>query len=57
MQLIQGVFQPVMTVDDVEADPESGYFKLKASGGGFLAKMLGLGTTATVTVDANGFRL
>lgn len=57
MQLIQGVFQPVMDVEDVEADPDGGYFKLKASGGGFLAKMFGLGTTATVTIDANGFRL
>ncbi len=53
--MMQTMFQPMMDVEKVTADDER--FRLKATGGGFLAKMLGMGTKATVTADASGFRL
>ncbi|WP_439626717.1 hypothetical protein [Gemmata sp.] len=57
MHLMQSVFQPLLTIDRVEADDDEKRFVLKATGGGFLAKLLGLGTKATVTVNETGFRL
>ena len=57
MHLMQSVFQPLLTVDRAEADDDGNRFVLKATGGGFIAKLLGLGTKATLTVNESGFRL
>ncbi|MBA4189896.1 MAG: hypothetical protein C0467_18080 [Planctomycetaceae bacterium] len=57
MQVIQGVFQPVLSVDEIESDPDAGVFQLHASGGGFFARLFGMGTNAIVTIEPSGFRL
>lgn len=55
MPPLQAVFQPTMTATSIEA--ESDRFRLKAQGGGFFAKLLGMGTASSMTVDAAGMRL
>jgi predicted Zn finger-like uncharacterized protein len=55
MPPLQAVFQPVMTATAIETDADR--FRLKAEGGGFLAKILGMGTTSAMSVDAAGMRL
>lgn len=57
MPMIQSIFQPMMEVDRVDADPDGGRFRLKAHGGSFFTRMLGLAPKATITVDETGFRL
>lgn len=57
MPSLQTIFQPMMTVRGIKADADARRFTIKATGGGFLANLLGLGTRASWTVDENGFRL
>jgi predicted Zn finger-like uncharacterized protein len=55
MPPIQALFQPVMNATAIETDADR--FRLKAEGGGLFAKMLGMGTTSSMVVDATGMRL
>ena len=55
MPPIQALFQPQMTPTAIETDSDR--FRLKAEGGGLFAKMLGMGTTSSMVVDATGMRL
>ncbi len=57
MPSLQTIFQPMMRVRGIKADADAQRFTIKATGGGFLANLLGLGTKASLTVDENGFRL
>jgi len=57
MPLLQTMFQPMMDINKIDADADNSRFRLKAAGGGFFARLLGLGTKATITADAHGFRL
>ena len=57
MPTLQMLFQPLMDIDRIEADAEEGRFRLRATGGGFFAKLFGMGTKAVVTADSHGFRL
>ena len=55
MPPLQAVFQPVMKVTGIETDDDR--FRIKAASGGFLAKLLGMGTASSLTVDSTGMRL
>jgi predicted Zn finger-like uncharacterized protein len=55
--LLQTIFQPMMTVRGLKADAAERKFQVKATGGGFLANLLGMGSKATLTMDEHGFRL
>ena len=55
MPPLQAVFQPVMKVTGIETDDAR--FRIKAASGGFLAKLLGMGTASSLTVDSTGLRL
>jgi hypothetical protein len=57
MPTMQTMFQPMMDIERVDADPDGQRFRLKAMGGGAFARMLGFGSYATITVDETGFRL
>lgn len=57
MALLPTIFQPVQKIDKIDADTRDRRFRLKATGGGFLANLIGLGSKAALTADAEGFRL
>ena len=57
MPMIQSIFQPMMEIDRVDTDPDAQRFRLKAHGGSFFTRMLGLAPKATISVDETGFRL
>ncbi|HUR55733.1 MAG TPA: hypothetical protein VMZ71_16465, partial [Gemmataceae bacterium] len=55
MPPLQAMFQPVMKVTGIDTDSDR--FRIKAASGGFLAKLLGMGTASSLTMDATGLRL
>ena len=57
MAMFQTVFQPMMKLRSVEADASEPLFRVKATGGGALAQMLGMGSKASLTINEEGFRL
>lgn len=57
MSVMQAMFQPPMDVERIDLDEDAQRFRLKATGGGAFARMIGLGSKATLTVDATGVRM